>query len=66
MDRLITVREIADRYGCSMATARRYARRMPHYENPIAVPRWAFDEWERNRESSPMESVRTIVPRKRG
>jgi hypothetical protein len=52
---------------------------MFHYENPLAAPRWAFDEWERERERMPdgiskkrrveilnrKEQGRTIVPRKR-
>ena len=50
------------------------------YEDPLAAPRWAFDEWEQNRERMPdgisltrkvdilnlKEHGRTIVPRKRG
>ena len=79
MDRLVTVRDMAERYGCSLPTARKYLRQMFHYENPLAAPRWAFDEWEQNREMMPggisktrqgkiliRKNGRTIVPRKRG
>ena len=80
MDRLVTVRDMAERYGCSLPTARKYLRQMFHYENPLAAPRWAFDEWEQNREMMPggirkarqekilnrRQNGRTIVPRKRG
>ena len=80
MERLVTVKDIADRYGCTMKTARTYLRRMFHYENPLAAPRWAFEEWEANRETMPdgisktrarailnrRQNERTIVPRKRG
>ena len=79
MERLVTVKDIAERYGCSGKTARKYIRQMFHYENPLAAPEWAFKEWERNREQMPACNIyrqaeinyfrnagRTIVPRKRG
>ena len=78
MERLITVKDIRARYGCSNPTARKYLRQMFHYENPIAAPAWALNEWERNREREPQtnraraaeikrrKAGRVIVPRKRG
>ena len=76
MERLVTVNDMRERYGCSLPTARKYLRQMFHYENPLAAPRWAFDEWERSRERTPdgvrskrqirQQNERTIVPRKRG
>ena len=79
MERLVTVKDIQERYGCSGATARKYLRQMFHYENPLAAPKWAFDEWEESRETMPAgikgsrfveilnrkEQGRVIVPRKR-
>ena len=79
MERLVTVKDMADRYGCSMPTARKYLRQMFHYENPLTAPQWAFNEWEANRERMPdgisnrrkaeiisrKHNERTIVPRKR-
>ena len=75
MERLITVRDIRERYSCSNPTARRYLRQMFHYENPLTAPRWAVDEWEKSRECSPAGTPkrseakkrpeRVIVPRKR-
>lgn len=78
MERLITVKDVCERYGCSHPTARRYIRQMFHYENPLTVPKWAFDEWEKNREQMPSgsrpgqtainhkkASGRVIVPRHR-
>ena len=78
MDRLVTVRDISERYGCSLPTARKYLRQMFHYENPLAAPLWAFREWEQNRERMPdgiskqrareiliRKTERTIVPRRR-
>ena len=80
MERLITVKDISERYGVCLKTARKYIREMFHYENPLAAPRWAMDEWEQMRERMPAgaslsrqasilnrkEHERTIVPRKRG
>ena len=80
MERLVTVKDVAQRYGVTTKTAGKYLRQMYHYENPLAAPRWAFDEWESNRERMPAEistkrrveilnrknNERTIVPRKRG
>ena len=80
MERLVTVKDMQQRYGCSLPTARKYLRQMFHYENPLTAPRWAFDEWEKNRERMPdgisksrsrvilnrKQNERTIVPRKRG
>ena len=80
MERLITVKDIRERYGCTNPTARKYLRQMFHYENPLAAPAWALTEWEENRERMPAEAGkqrkaeiirrkntgRVIVPRKRG
>ncbi len=80
MERLVTVKDIRERYGCSGPTARKYLRQMFHYENPLAAPEWALSEWERNRERIPVgignrrkteiterkRTGRVIVPRKRG
>lgn len=80
MERLVTVSDMAERYGCSLPTARKYLRQMFHYEDPLAAPLWAFREWEESRERMPdgisrkrqveilnrKEHGRVIVPRKRG
>ena len=74
----MTVKDMRERYGCSLPTARKYLRQMFHYENPLAAPLWAFREWEQNRERMPdgiskqrareiliRKTERTIVPRRR-
>ena len=75
MERLITVRDMKLRYGCSNPTARKYLRQMFHYENPLTAPEWALIEWERNRAMDPInrrrterkkETGRVYVPRRRG
>ena len=74
MERLVTVREMRERYGCSNPTARKYLRQCyPHMENPLTAPEWAVQEWEDNRTAIPAsvrrtESIkrqtgRVIVPR---
>lgn len=75
MDRLVTVREMSERYGCSGPTARKYLRQcFPHMENPLTAPEWAVKEWEDGRTVVPVSVARTartqhtgrvIVPRKR-
>ena len=80
MEKLITVKDMRERYGCSLPTARKYLRQMFHYEAPLAAPLWALQEWEQSRERMPSgisrtrkadivsrkQNERTIVPRKRG
>lgn len=76
MDRLVTVREMRERYNCSNPTARKYLRQChPHMENPLAAPEWAVQEWEDSRTVIPVsrrteiysrkQAGRVIVPRKR-
>ncbi len=80
MDRLITVRQMRERYGCSNPTARKYLRQcVPHMENPLVAPEWAVMEWEDKRMHIPAEiskrrsveirfktnNSRVIVPRRR-
>lgn len=79
MERLITVADIKQRYGCSLPTARKYIRQMiPHMENPLAATEIAFREWEEKRtvfpdaisrkrrnEITQRQTGRIIVPRKR-
>ena len=80
MERLITVRDMSERYGCSLPTARKYLRQIiPHMEKPLAAPEWAMREWEESRTVIPADVTakrraeilrrqkdgRVIVPRRR-
>lgn len=74
MDRLVTVKAMCERYGCSNPTARKYLRQVvPHMENPLTAPEWAVREWEDSRTVVPVKNVelsrrregRIIVPRHR-
>lgn len=49
MDKIWTVKDIAERYKCSMQCARNYIRKMPHMENPLAVFEKDLREWEYSR-----------------
>ena len=74
MDRLVTVKEMRERYNCSNPTARKYLRQChPHMENPLTAPEWAVAEWEDSRTVVPAsirreikvkaQTGRVIVPR---
>ena len=80
MERMVTVKAMAERYGCSNPTARKYLRQCsPHLENPLVAPEWAVREWEEKRMAVPaeisrkqrteiierMKTGRVIVPRHR-
>ena len=59
MERLVTVRQMRERYGCSNPTARKYLRQcIPHMENPLVAPEWAVAEWEQSRRVVPAEISR--------
>jgi hypothetical protein len=78
MDKLITVKDVKERYGCSTPTARKYIRQCkPHMENPLTTFDWAFKEWEQSRIVTEnlskkqfdemckrVEQGRTLVPRR--
>lgn len=50
MEKLVTVADVAERYGCSRQTARKYIRQCnPHMERPLTTPERAFREWETSR-----------------
>lgn len=76
MERVVTVKAMCERYGCSLPTARKYLRQItPHMENPLSCHEWALKEWEESRTVIPadrtkrvelMTKGRVIVPRKRG
>lgn len=75
MERLMTVKGMRERYGCSLPTARKYLRQCnPHTENPLTAPEWAVQDWEDSRTVVPAgknvellkrSAGRVIVPRHR-
>ena len=67
MERLVTVRDMRERYGCSNPTARKYLRQCtPHMENPLTAPAWAVQEWEDSRTAIPVSGRKEIRTRNTG
>ncbi|MBQ7556887.1 MAG: hypothetical protein IJT00_02375, partial [Lachnospiraceae bacterium] len=57
MPGLMTVKMMAERYGCGTKTARKYLRQcVPHMEDPLVAPIWAVQEWEETRTVIPQEA----------
>jgi len=71
MEAIWTVRDIAERYKCTLQCARNYVRRMPHMENPLTVYESDLLEWEHSRMQIPpgaaakRKNREMIVPRTR-
>lgn len=59
MERLLTAKEVTERYRCSPDTARRYIRQMVHMERPLMVTEKAVSEWEQSRTYYPANAIRT-------
>lgn len=56
MERLLSVKDICDRYQCKPVTARKFMRDMVHMEQPLMVTERAVKDWEQ-RKTLPPESV---------
>lgn len=63
MRTILTVKDVAQRYKCSLQCARNYIRRMPHMESPLAVYESDFQAWEESRMEYPGGRVRLITPK---
>ena len=57
--------DIAQRYGVSVRTARRYMREMRHTENPLTVTDEAIRDWDMFRTVLPPREVSWKIPRRR-
>ena len=53
MDRWLSVNDLADRWCCCPATARKRMREMFHMEKPMKARESAVDAWERARLRGP-------------
>jgi transposase len=60
LDRLLSVREIAERYGKSEKTAMRYMRQMEHMEKPLRVTESAVAAWEIGRTYEPIREKAVV------
>jgi len=65
MERLLSTRDMMERYQCSRQTASRYMRRMEHQENPLRVTEKAVNAWEKSRTVNPPELIRAEMMRRR-
>lgn len=55
MKKLLSVKDICERYGCTEKTARSYMRQMIHMEKPLRVTEETLEAWEANRTYMPQE-----------
>lgn len=61
MERLLSVRDLMDRYQCSRQTAIRHMQRMEHMERPYMVTERALNAYEKSRTVNPPELVRAAM-----
>jgi len=66
MERLLTVKDIAARYGKSEKTASRYMRQMEHMEKPLRVTESALVAWEVSRTYEPLQTITEQKARAKG
>ncbi len=64
MERLLRAEDIAERYSCSVKTARKYMRQMRHTEAPLTVTEAAVLAWDAKRTIDP-DAPRTGRPYKK-
>jgi len=68
MNRLLTARDIAERYQKSEKTAKRYMRQMEHMEKPLRVTEQAVEAWETSKTYAPqrererIRQTRPVIP----
>lgn len=63
MERLLSVKDICERYQVKPVTARKFMRDMDHMEQPLMVSERAVKAWEQ-RKTIPPESVTRRMMRK--
>lgn len=61
MERLLSVKDISERYQCKPATARKYMRSMVHLTDPLMVTERAVAEWERRKTLPPEDETRRTL-----
>lgn len=61
MERLLSVKDICERYQVKSVTARRYMRDMEHLENPLMVTERAVRSWESKKTLPPSSEIRRLV-----
>lgn len=64
MERLLSVKDIQNRYQCNPATARKYMRQMEHIERPLMVSERAISNWEKRKLIMPDYLIRLEMKRR--
>lgn len=59
LEKLLTAKDIAERYGMSEKTATRYMRQMEHMEKPLRVTEKAVIAWEIGKLYGPKQGKET-------
>lgn len=65
MTKLLSVKDIQERYQCNPATARKYIRDMDHIEQPLMVSEKAVNEWEKGKTVPGASAVKMARMRKK-
>lgn len=65
MERLLSVKDMMDRYQCSRQTAIRYIQRMEHQEKPYMVRKSVVEAWDRSRTVNSPEAIRAEMRRQK-
>lgn len=63
MERLLSVKDLMDRYQCSRQTAIRYMQKLEHMEKPYQIRESVLMAWERSRTVKPPEVIRAEMMR---
>ena len=65
MERLLSVKDMMERYQCSRQTAIRHMQKMEHMERPYMVRASVLESWERERTVKPPEVIRAEMIREK-
>lgn len=60
MMKLMSVKDIQERYQVNPATARKYIREMIHMEKPLMVSEKEVDRWEKDRTVYPTSVIKQM------
>ena len=61
LQKLYSPQDIAERYACSLCTARRYIRQMRHMEDPLRVFESDLKAWETKRTVESPDVIRQRI-----
>ena len=65
MERLLSVKDLMERYQCSRQTAIRYMQKLEHQEKPYMIRVSVIEAWERERTVQPAEMIRAEMRRQK-